>query len=137
MHERREAYAFLYGGCLVAASEFALLLVVSALLQGTVEKLRQINPLPDYLARRRRRSFLQKISSPKVLWTEAYCFCHSIEMPLKSKDALGRPKSAKGSMGRGVGGHSTAANADIRAKVRSGGVNSASGEHHRGKSGIR
>jgi len=71
-----------------------------------------------------------EISAAQFFWGEADDLRDAVKMALESEDALRGAEAAEGAVGRRVGGDGAAADANVGALVRAGGVDGAAGENH-------
>src|SRR5580704_1458071 len=78
-------------------------------------------------------AFADKISPAQFFWRDSDRCRHAIQVTLECEDALRRTKTAESAVGRGIGGHGAAANADVEALVRSSGMDGSTREDDRRK----
>jgi hypothetical protein len=75
-------------------------------------------------------TLMDEVAATKFLRGETDGSGDAIHMALEGEDALRGPEAAEGTVRSGVSRHGTAAHANVRAKIRSGGVDRAAGEDH-------
>src|SRR6266851_132220 len=97
--------------------------VVLGNLQCAVKELPKINRLAHNLFRSRGLSGLQKIPAADLNRRKTYLSRDAIHVPFHGKQALGRSKAAKSSMGRRVRSNRFRADSNTRPVVRSASMN--------------
>ena len=76
---------------------------------------------------------MQKIAAAKFFRRQADRGGHLVHLPFQREDALRRAESSKRAVRRIGGGKRAAADADVRARIRTGGVNHAARQHDGGE----
>src|SRR5580698_1003754 len=123
MEKRGNAHASPSCASLIRCREGLFLGMIVRNIQGTIEQFSQIDWLGDNLMRSGFLPRLQKISKANLGGRKADGLRTAVHVALHGEQALGRAKSSKGSMGRGVGSDCFRADANIGPVIRSASVN--------------
>ena len=78
----------------------------------------------------------EEVAAAKSFRSEADDAGYFVHVTLKREQRLGRAEAAKGSVGRGIGGHGPGADGDVRPEVRAGSMDGGAREDDRRKRGV-
>src|SRR5258708_24616881 len=98
--------------------------MIVAQLESPIQQTIHIDLLANHLIGRRGFAFMNEVAPAKLVRSKAGDFSDFIQMPLERKDALRRSETSKSTVRRHVRRYSLTLDADIRAEVRAGSVDS-------------
>src|SRR5438132_6081940 len=98
--------------------------MIVAQLECTIKQTLHVDLLADDLISRRGLSFMNEVAATKLFGSQTDSLSNFVQMSLQRKDALRRPESPERPVRWHVRRDCLALNADMRAEVRPGSVNS-------------
>ena len=136
MHEGSEPDSLLVAIALVLPREAFNFRAVVGKLERSLHQPAHVHLFADHLPGGGGLPCAEEIAAAKLLRAQAHRARHLVQVALERKGALGRAEAAKSAVRRRIGGDGVAADANVRANVRPGGVNGAAREHHRRQSSV-
>ena len=106
----------------LAGKAFAFRVVVTQF-KRAIEQAVHVHSFANCLVRGCRFTFMDEIAPAKLFGRESYCTRDLVHVTFEREDTLRRAETAKRTMRRHVRRYSTAVNAHVRTKIRTGGMN--------------